>query len=74
MFNKYLYLQNSMMQESEEEATRRDEMLRMYHAMKEALTIISEVSTTTASTPLPPPVKDDWSPSPEPPASIATNG
>ena len=48
------------MHESEEEAVRREEMLRMYHAMKEALNIIGEVSTNTATTPLPPPVKDDW--------------
>ena len=48
------------MQESEEEATRREDMLRMYHTMKEALNIVSEVSSNTISTPLPPPVKDEW--------------
>ncbi|KAK7094464.1 dynamin-1-like isoform X4 [Littorina saxatilis] len=52
--------QTSMMEESPEEAQRRDEMLRMYHALKEALTIISDISTSTVSTPTPPPVKDDW--------------
>ncbi|XP_070175961.1 dynamin-1-like isoform X6 [Littorina saxatilis] len=59
----YLYStpdQTSMMEESPEEAQRRDEMLRMYHALKEALTIISDISTSTVSTPTPPPVKDDW--------------
>lgn len=52
--------QNSMMEESAEEASRREELLRMYHATKEALSIISEVSTSTVSTPMPPPVNDDW--------------
>jgi len=48
------------MEESADEAQRRDEVLRMYHATKEALNIISDVSTTTVSTPVPPPVDDDW--------------
>ncbi|XP_012946174.1 dynamin-1 [Aplysia californica] len=52
--------QNSMMEESADEAQRREEMLRMYHATKDALQIISDVSTTTVSTPTPPPVNDDW--------------
>ncbi|XP_071513989.1 dynamin isoform X4 [Panulirus ornatus] len=52
--------QNSMMEESPEEARKREEMLRMYHACKEALKIIGDVSMATVSTPIPPPVKDDW--------------
>lgn len=52
--------QSSMMEESQEEAQRRDEMIRMYHAMKEALSIIQDITTTTVSTPTPPPVNDDW--------------
>ncbi|XP_074655030.1 dynamin-1-like isoform X11 [Tubulanus polymorphus] len=52
--------QNSMMEESPEEAQRREDLLRMYHAMKEALTIISDVTTNTMTTPVPPPVNDDW--------------
>ncbi len=48
------------MEESMEEAQKREEMLRMYHAAKEALSIIGEVSVNTHSTPLPPPVNDDW--------------
>ncbi|GFN82802.1 dynamin-like protein [Plakobranchus ocellatus] len=52
--------QSQMMEESAEEAQRREEILRMYHATKEALQIIGEVSTSTVSTPTPPPVKDDW--------------
>uniref|UniRef100_A0A7N6A7G4 Dynamin-2 n=1 Tax=Anabas testudineus TaxID=64144 RepID=A0A7N6A7G4_ANATE len=76
----YLYSagdQGSLMEESAEQAQRRDEMLRMYHALKEALVIIGDISTTTVSTPVPPPVDDTWmakEPSPPPasrPASAA---
>ncbi|KAM9857300.1 dynamin-2-like isoform 1-T1 [Aulostomus maculatus] len=59
----YLYSagdQGSLMEESAEQAQRRDEMLRMYHALKEALVIIGDISTTTISTPVPPPVDDGW--------------
>ena len=49
-----------MMEESPEEMHKREEMLRMYHACKEALKIIGDVSMATVSTPMPPPVKDDW--------------
>ncbi|KAI5091047.1 dynamin-2 isoform X2 [Silurus meridionalis] len=59
----YLYSsgdQNSLMEESADQAQRRDEMLRMYHALKEALTIIGDISTTTISVPVPPPVNDTW--------------
>ncbi|MEE6505614.1 hypothetical protein FKM82_005584 [Ascaphus truei] len=52
--------QNTLMEESPEQATRRDEMLRMYHALKEALHIIGDINTTTSSTPMPPPVDDSW--------------
>ena len=48
------------MEESPEEAQRREETLRMYHATKEALKIIGDVSTSTVSTPTPPPVNDEW--------------
>ncbi|XP_008327656.1 dynamin-2 isoform X8 [Cynoglossus semilaevis] len=59
----YLYSsgdQNSLMEESADQAQRRDEMLRMYHALKEALTIIGDISANTISTPVPPPVNDTW--------------
>uniref|UniRef100_A0A4W4HNC0 Dynamin n=1 Tax=Electrophorus electricus TaxID=8005 RepID=A0A4W4HNC0_ELEEL len=59
----YLYScadQNSLMEESADQAQRRDEMLRMYHALKEALHLIGDISTSTISTPLPPPVDDTW--------------
>ncbi|KAM4534703.1 dynamin-2 isoform 8-T8 [Fundulus diaphanus] len=75
----YLYSsgdQNSLMEESADQAQRRDEMLRMYHALKEALHIIGDITTVTISTPVPPPVNDNWlqesSPTPQrrpPPAS-----
>lgn len=55
-----MQLQASMMEESPEEAQKREEMLRMYHACKEALRIIGDVSMATVSTPVPPPVKNDW--------------
>lgn len=48
------------MEESQEEAIKRDEMLRMYHACKEALKIIGDVSISCVATPVPPPVRDDW--------------
>ena len=44
------------MEESAEEASKRDEMLRIYNSTKEALKIIGEVSTATVSTPVPPAV------------------
>ncbi|XP_077461043.1 dynamin-2 isoform X2 [Stigmatopora argus] len=59
----YLYSagdQSSLMEESVEQAQRRDEMLRMYHALKDSLVIIGDISTTTVSTPVPPPVDDTW--------------
>jgi hypothetical protein len=37
-----------MMEESQAEAQRREEMLRMYHASKEALRIIGDVNMHTA--------------------------
>ncbi|XP_039618604.1 dynamin-1a isoform X5 [Polypterus senegalus] len=52
--------QNTLMEESAEQAQHRDEMLRMYHALREALSIIGDINTTTFSTPLPPPVDDSW--------------
>ncbi|KAM9100183.1 dynamin-2 isoform X2 [Sarcophilus harrisii] len=59
----YLYSsadQNSLMEESADQAQRREDMLRMYHALKEALNIIGDISTSTVSTPVPPPVDDTW--------------
>lgn len=47
------------MEESADEAIRRDQLIRMYQATKEALEIISELVTSTTSTPLPPPIVDN---------------
>lgn len=49
-----------MMEESPEEALKREEMMRMYHTCKESLKIIGDVSMATVSTPVPPPIKNDW--------------
>uniref|UniRef100_A0A8U8CAL9 dynamin GTPase n=1 Tax=Geospiza parvula TaxID=87175 RepID=A0A8U8CAL9_GEOPR len=65
-----------LMEESAEQAQRRDEMLRMYHALKEALAIIGDISTSTVSTPVPPPVDDTWLPPPQrrPPSALLPPG
>lgn len=52
--------QSNMMEESAEEAERRDTMLRMYHSLKEALTIMGEINMKTVATSLPPPVDNSW--------------
>ncbi|KAK7945034.1 hypothetical protein WMY93_000762 [Mugilogobius chulae] len=52
--------QNALMDESQEQAQRRDEVLRTHQALKEALAIIGDISTTTVSTPMPPPVDTSW--------------
>lgn len=67
-----------MMEESPEEERKREEMLRMYHACKEALQIIGDVSMKTSYQPAPPPVKNDWTlrnlaPSPIPAAAAAAS-
>merc|ERR1719414_2062459 len=49
----------TVMEESADEAIKREEMLRQYHACKEALQIIGDVSVATVSTPAPPPIKND---------------
>merc|ERR1719233_2218576 len=50
----------NMMEESADEAIKREEMLRQYHACKEAIKIIGDVSMQTVSVPAPPPVKNEW--------------
>lgn len=52
--------QNSLMDESQEQAQRRDEVLRTHQALKEALAIIGDISTTTITVPVPPPVDTSW--------------
>lgn len=53
-----------LMEESQQEAQRREDLLRTYHALKEALNIIGEVTMTTQYVPPPPPLKNDWRPPP----------
>ncbi|XP_035375643.1 SUN domain-containing ossification factor isoform X2 [Electrophorus electricus] len=52
--------QNALMDESQEQVQRREEVLRTHHALKEALAIIGDISTSTITTPLPPPVDSSW--------------
>ncbi|XP_026088504.1 dynamin-3-like [Carassius auratus] len=52
--------QRSLMDESPEQARRREEVLRTHTALKQALNIITDISTSTISTPLPPPVDNSW--------------
>ncbi|XP_078493592.1 dynamin-1 isoform X11 [Ciona intestinalis] len=58
-----------LMEESHEEAERRDTMLKMYHSLKEALKVMGDINMKTVQTNLPPPVDNSWIPE-EP----ATNG
>ena len=44
------------MKESDAEVSRREEMLRMFHSLKEALRIIGDIDASTVTTVLPPPV------------------
>lgn len=55
---------DQLMEESPEAAARRKDILQMYKLSKEALDIINDVSVSTHSTPLPPPIVYD-----EPPAA-----
>jgi len=55
----------NMMEESADEALKREEMLRMYHACKEALKIIADVSTATLSGGAPPPVANNYMSAPQ---------
>lgn len=56
--------QGEMMEESQESAIRREEMINMYHTCNEALTLIRDVSSKTVHTPMPPPVLSDELPPP----------
>jgi len=49
--------QNSLMEESAEEALKRDETLRIYNSTKEALRIIGDVARDTITEPTPPPIR-----------------
>ena len=41
--------QNSLMEESKEAATRREEMIKMYHACKSALQLVQDINLKTGS-------------------------
>lgn len=61
-----------LMEESAEEVRRREDLLRTYEALREALQIINEVNMTTTYVPPPPPLKNDWQPPPSIP-SVASS-
>merc|ERR1712110_790771 len=50
----------SLMEESAGEAERRENMLKMYHGIKDALQIISDINVNTQNASAPPPVDDSW--------------
>lgn len=50
----------TLMEESAGESERREALLKMYHGLKDALQIISDINVNTTSQAVPPPVKDDW--------------
>ncbi|OCT85224.1 hypothetical protein XELAEV_18023388mg [Xenopus laevis] len=52
--------QSTLMEESTEQSQKREEKLRIYHCLKEALNIIGDICTSTTYTPIPPPVDDSW--------------
>ncbi|XP_029939369.1 dynamin 3a isoform X2 [Salarias fasciatus] len=49
-----------LMDESPEQQQHRVEVLRKHAALKEALAVIGDISTSTCTTPLPPPVDSSW--------------
>uniref|UniRef100_A0A3Q0S4J8 Dynamin GTPase n=1 Tax=Amphilophus citrinellus TaxID=61819 RepID=A0A3Q0S4J8_AMPCI len=51
---------SALMDESPEQQQHREEVLRKHAALKEALAVIGEISTSTCTTPLPPPVDSSW--------------
>lgn len=51
---------SALMDESPEQKQHREEVLRKHSALKEALTVIGEISSSTFTTPLPPPVDSSW--------------
>uniref|UniRef100_A0AAY5L3E9 dynamin GTPase n=1 Tax=Esox lucius TaxID=8010 RepID=A0AAY5L3E9_ESOLU len=66
--------QGALMDESQEQVQRRDEVLRTHQSLKEALAIIGDISTSTISTPMPPPVNDWRSGSHLQPAPLVPGG
>lgn len=50
----------ALMDESPEQRQRREEVLRKHAALTEALGVIGNISTSTCTTPVPPPVDSSW--------------
>ncbi|KAM4548939.1 dynamin 3a isoform 2-T2 [Odontesthes bonariensis] len=51
---------SALMDESPEQQQHREEVLRKHAALKEALAVIGDISSSTCTTPLPPPVDSSW--------------
>nr|CAB3239213.1 dynamin-1 [Phallusia mammillata] len=51
---------NNLMEESADEAERRDTMVKMYNSLKEALKVMGDINMKTVQTNLPPPVDNSW--------------
>lgn len=49
-----------LMDESPQQQRHREEVLSKHAALKEALAVIANISTSTCTTPLPPPVDSSW--------------
>ncbi|XP_038572341.1 dynamin 3a isoform X2 [Micropterus salmoides] len=67
---------SALMDESPEQQQHREEVLCKHTALKEALAVIGNISTSTCTTPLPPPVDSSWiqSSSLTPPKKSVTSG
>ncbi|CAL1592908.1 unnamed protein product [Knipowitschia caucasica] len=51
---------SSLMEESAQQQQHREHVLQTHAALKEALSVIAEISTATCTTPLPPPIDSSW--------------
>ncbi|XP_041861465.1 dynamin 3a [Melanotaenia boesemani] len=65
---------SALMDESPEQQQHREEVLRKHAALKEALAVVGEISTSTCTTPLPPPVDSSWIQSTNFPKNVVTVG
>lgn len=52
--------QGMLMEESSGEAEKREELLKMYASLKEALKIIGDINVSTVAQNAPPPVDNSW--------------
>ncbi|KAM6921756.1 dynamin 3a isoform 2-T2 [Xenentodon cancila] len=65
---------SALMDESPEQQQHREEVLHKHTALKEALTVIGEIFTSTCATCLPPPVDSLWIQPSSPPKNTVTVG